>query len=100
MGIDENNSILKGNERGECFFFTIRRRHTRSQNVTGVQTCALPIYWLTITLSAPLITNVPVAVIKGKSPMKISCSVISRSEERRVGKECVSTLRSPGGTDQ
>src|SRR3546814_10541056 len=27
------------------FFFAIRRRHTRSALVTGVQTCALPISW-------------------------------------------------------
>src|SRR6056300_1601106 len=27
-----------------CFFFSSRRRHTRFLNVTGVQTCALPIY--------------------------------------------------------
>ena len=27
-----------------CFFFSSRRRHTRSFHVTGVQTCALPIY--------------------------------------------------------
>ena len=26
-----------------CFFFSSRRRHTRSGRVTGVQTCALPI---------------------------------------------------------
>src|SRR6056300_1040377 len=26
-----------------CFFFSSRRRHTRFLNVTGVQTCALPI---------------------------------------------------------
>src|SRR3546814_8154749 len=26
------------------FFFSIRRRHTRCALVTGVQTCALPIY--------------------------------------------------------
>ena len=32
---------------------------------------------LTITRSAPLITNVPVAVISGRSPMNISCSLIS-----------------------
>ena len=28
-----------------CFFFSSRRRHTRSGRVTGVQTCALPICW-------------------------------------------------------
>src|SRR3546814_7326426 len=32
-----------------CVFFSSRRRHTRCALVTGVQTCALPIYpdWLT-----------------------------------------------------
>jgi len=28
---------------GDSFFFSSRRRHTRFRNVTGVQTCALPI---------------------------------------------------------
>ena len=28
----------------ECFFFSSRRRHTRYISVTGVQTCALPIF--------------------------------------------------------
>src|SRR3546814_10571132 len=27
-----------------CFFFSSRRRHTRCALVTGLQTCALPIY--------------------------------------------------------
>src|SRR3546814_10500825 len=30
--------------RSVCFFFSSRRRHTRCALVTGVQTCALPIY--------------------------------------------------------
>src|SRR3546814_12391538 len=29
-----------------CFFFSSRRRHTRCALVTGVQTCALPIFML------------------------------------------------------
>src|SRR3546814_16944393 len=29
------------------FFFSSRRRHTRCALVTGVQTCALPIFWAT-----------------------------------------------------
>src|SRR3546814_9344493 len=33
------------------FFFTSRRRHTRCALVTGVQTCALPIYAYEIYLS-------------------------------------------------
>src|SRR5881409_490341 len=42
------------------FFFSSRRRHTRCETVTGVQTCALPIF-----VSARRIfdaTQVPVAV--------------------------------------
>src|SRR3546814_10333552 len=36
-----------------AFFFSSRRRHTRCSLVTGVQTCALPIYlyWLQCSLS-------------------------------------------------
>src|SRR3546814_9525045 len=33
-----------------CFFFSSRRRHTRCALVTGVQTCALPIYALGVLL--------------------------------------------------
>src|SRR3546814_10227386 len=32
-----------------CFFFSSRRRHTRCALVTGVQTCALPIYLKILT---------------------------------------------------
>src|SRR3546814_2268071 len=35
------------------FFFSSRRRHTRCALVTGVQTCALPILELVLTLVAP-----------------------------------------------
>src|SRR3546814_6321607 len=34
------------------FFFSSRRRHTRCALVTGVQTCALPIYATEVDLSA------------------------------------------------
>ena len=33
--------------------------------------------WETMTRSAPLMMKVPPSVISGKSPMKISCSLIS-----------------------
>src|SRR3546814_3685744 len=36
-----------------CFFFSSRRRHTRCALVTGLQTCALPI-WPTAASSADL----------------------------------------------
>src|SRR3546814_4463134 len=35
--------MLVGRLRAVCFFFSSRRRHTRCELVTGVQTCALPI---------------------------------------------------------
>src|SRR3546814_20469977 len=103
------------------FFFSSRRRHTRCALVTGVQTCALPIsgraihrrpdrrarrketlnkrfrsppqrsrdssrggWWLSATArkQRPTLEDKPMGV--------------ARSEERRVGKECVSTCRSRG----
>src|SRR3546814_7936496 len=77
-----------------CFFFSSRRRHTSCALVTGVQTCALPICsacqrkrWRLAQLRQrsgrfPLFTTDPA---HGRQ---------CRSEERRVGKECVSTCRS------
>src|SRR3546814_2368062 len=91
------------------FFFSSRRRHTRCALVTGVQTCALPIsgqhiaalralaeavdaaYGRHLTINATGATaallgdiGVPTELMRG----------FARSEERRVGKECVSTCRS------
>src|SRR3546814_16760057 len=98
-----------------CFFFSSRRRHTRCALVTGVQTCALPILLLSghayldidgeVHELKPMDTtfippNVPHR-FRNRSdtePMKILWIYASvnatRSEERRVGKECVSTCRS------
>src|SRR3546814_4134922 len=104
-----------------CFFFSSRRRHTRCALVTGVQTCALPIYvavhyarklWgpdmyptdrtiKRLVQSAPSATSL-VSEIRKKHPYSMLSdeeifflnSLCMRSEERRVGKECVSTCRS------
>src|SRR3546814_7887261 len=65
------------------FFFSSRRRHTRCALVTGVQTCALPIY------SVPSISRISALWICPHTTPSTP-----RSEERRVGKECVSTCRS------
>src|SRR3546814_2558954 len=71
------------------FFFSSRRRHTRCALVTGVQTCALPISSrLESRSSASVLRLVGGGVAEAKR-----CASI-RSEERRVGKECVSTCRS------
>src|SRR3546814_8453564 len=94
-----------------CFFFSSRRRHTRCALVTGVQTCALPIC---SDPPIPKITHhgthahgqsveyprrVPISKSPSPSPPEITTVImatinINRSEERRVGKECVSTCRS------
>src|SRR3546814_4435555 len=100
------------------FFFSSRRRHTMCALVTGVQTCALPIY-----LEIPRqviqdddaafveVVQRPLGVVAGITPWnfplvlaswKIAPALLAgntmvlkpRSEERRVGKECVSTCRS------
>src|SRR3546814_13487906 len=108
------------------FFFSSRRRHTRCALVTGVQTCALPIWgciWKlravstdgTLSGSSPcdglirrlwwqdsrrLVTICRFAIVReqeaGPTSYPLPQLPISRfrSEERRVGKECVSTCRS------
>src|SRR3546814_2047550 len=88
------------------FFFSSRRRHTRCALVTGVQTCALPILAVAaLPATAPPAWGVepdemlddPVLEQRARDlSAEIRCVVCQneRSEERRVGKECVSTCRS------
>src|SRR3546814_20326692 len=82
------------------FFFSSRRRHTRCALVTGVQTCALPIcsdrtYVVPLARISstrnPYLARPTAEFRKSSSRARIWSS---RSEERRVGKECVSTCRS------
>src|SRR3546814_19274164 len=88
------------------FFFSSRRRHTICALVTGVQTCALPIWprfiqdseisyilhhqvsWLNYRKS------IPKKIISAKEKIKLLNDLVERSEERSVGKECVSKCRS------
>src|SRR3546814_3433186 len=93
------------------FFFSSRRRHTRCALVTGVQTCALPICIhfggcggrkadrhavaggrFTIARTGDDESRL-FATEKYPSVVERT-EVLDRSEERRVGKECVSTCRS------
>src|SRR3546814_3980236 len=89
------------------FFFSSRRRHTRCALVTGVQTCALPISARAVLggqpkrrlgageVRLPLLgegARALLRVVAGED-RGADASVV-RSEERRVGKECVSTCRS------
>src|SRR3546814_5491685 len=99
------------------FCFSSRRRHTRCALVTGFQTCALPIlrpHGLTVavdlgardtaTIGGMVATNAGGLHVLRHGSMRHQVlgveavlgtgEVLSRSEERRVGKECVSTCRS------
>src|SRR3546814_1845230 len=87
------------------FFFSSRRRHTRCALVTGVQTCALPISLFDIVEERTALRQA-----QGERKLR-KCSIAAtseaadtgppdaRSEERRVGKECVSTCRSRWSPD-
>src|SRR3546814_1555794 len=88
---------------------TSRRRHTRCALVTGVQTCALPIYNSMLSADpgerravSPLSVEAYEAYKRQfpppKKPARPNLTDIKaigdfRSAERRVGKECVSTCR-------
>src|SRR3546814_6176384 len=86
------------------FFFSSRRRHTRCALVTGVQTCALPISFrpdgggfleFGSARAAALHRPQLCARRRGSAPAYPGAvRDVGRSEERRVGKECVSTCRS------
>src|SRR3546814_7080204 len=89
------------------FFFSSRRRHTRCALVTGVQTCALPIsggklafqaVGVAIDVEGSFAGRRLVAKIadEDRPVVKTAVDLVvqGRSEERRVGKECVSTCRS------
>src|SRR3546814_2327411 len=88
-----------------CFFFSSRRRHTRCALVTGVQTCALPIWraadvmWRAAGDRATDYNHYTKramlgAVYTATVLVLVNDESENRSEERRVGKECVSTCRS------
>src|SRR3546814_9417803 len=98
------------------FFFSSRRRHTRCALVTGVQTCALPILRDVneqldqIGPATGQLRLILVDLVIALAPLGLACESLdpldehaavpaavkdrNRSEERRVGKECVSTCRS------
>src|SRR5437870_13918993 len=72
-------------------FFFQAEDGIRDGHVTGVQTCALPIYPFTFDLHTVQLLN---SNVKGWT-IRDFCESYARSEERRVGKEC----RSRGSPD-
>src|SRR3546814_1085173 len=110
-----------------CFLFSSRRRHTRCALVTGVQTCALPILIyedfspeqreaFNAKHEAGQVREKAIARLGGQAKKRVEVGLPAlgrlqevvkklaarkylRSEERRVGKECVSTCRSRWSPD-
>src|SRR3546814_18130323 len=88
---------------GEVIFvFSSRRRHTRCALVTGVQTCALPICCaIRFRIQGQRISQQ--ADLRNRkrndATRQKHAEVARRTEERRVGKECVSTCRSRWSPD-
>src|SRR3546814_9972500 len=85
------------------FFFSSRRRHTICALVTGVQTCALPIsLWSFGAIAKKVGAGIFQDVVEDRALVALHAvddavgesGQRHRSEERRVGKECVSTCRS------
>src|SRR3546814_4280947 len=90
---------------GFTFCFSSRRRHTRCALVTGVQTCALPIC-LSKRLRFSRARHPKASQKTRRLPLHhpahrpdAALRRGARSEERRVGKECVSTCRSRWSPD-
>src|SRR5699024_11648326 len=77
-----------------CFFFFQAEDGIRDRNVTGVQTCALPISAFAGTTARFEETPRTMVTFYGKSfPSRLLIGTAlyaspARSEERRVGKEC------------
>src|SRR3546814_3390500 len=71
------------------FFFSRRRRHTRCALVTGVQTCALPI-WIVEYLAVQARTNKlkgPILCLVG--PPGVGKTSLGRSIARATGREFI-----------
>src|SRR5438046_9551761 len=77
------------------FFFFQAEDGIRDWSVTGVQTCALPIYvaheMLEQCAKHPLVCNISIHPYVFGQPFRLRplrAALKHRSEERRVGKEC------------
>src|SRR5699024_11556029 len=97
-----------------CFFFFQAEDGIRDRNVTGVQTCALPIWTVIRTALDRLgypdevfeLMKEPIRMLTVRIPVRMDDGsikiftgyraqhndAVGRSEERRVGKECRSRM--------
>src|SRR5258708_17653947 len=109
-GRDSARDARRGRSSALLFFFFQAEDGIRDDLVTGVQTCALPIYAPTDFGLAPRLHRTQIPILKanpksvGACDGKTNASILlpiagrsipiepCRSEERRVGKECRSLL--------
>src|SRR2546426_8396618 len=91
-------SLIQSSMYSSHFFFFQAEDGIRDYKVTGVQTCALPILFVTHDVREALLVASRIAVLKQgtletlTTPSELLSAkgeeVRERSEERRVGKEC------------
>src|SRR5689334_25428351 len=94
-------------------FFFQAEDGIRDGTVTGVQTCALPIYRVTSATAAsaatvrPVAASVAVMIVRAVGSVAAMTArpvalvaVMIRSEERRVGKECRARWEPGQGTEE
>src|SRR3546814_3866668 len=67
------------------FFFSSRRRHTRCALVTGVQTCALPIFSLLMMAKQPGLDRDGIQL--REVPLDLSLTTAFSGERRRIAYE-------------
>src|SRR5688500_20216136 len=79
-----------------CFFFFQAEDGIRDYKVTGVQTCALPIWGFRPAIRSCASATWRSRLSAASWPRNASGRTPARSEERRVGKECSAR----GGPDE
>src|SRR5699024_11700372 len=82
--------MIRETESRDLGFFFQAEDGIRDRNVTGVQTCALPIYWISEQQMMAL-KRVPIKIASLVVMTVFAVAIYylpDRSEERRVGKEC------------
>src|SRR5262249_58555412 len=71
-----------------CFFFFQAEDGIRDWSVTGVQTCALPIWGTALVDPLTRLPNARYLFVSFEEEVSRALHQKVRSEERRVGKEC------------
>src|SRR5207248_5670907 len=92
------DAVVGRGRRSVCVFFFQAEDGIRDRTVTGVQTCALPICSSRRGPAADRARSRPGGCLSRAPPLPPAPARSSRSEERRVGKECSSRPPPPPST--